>query len=552
MKKSILALLSLFVLSCASHDKINKHYYTKIAPNKLKKDVTYVQKQLVSMHPDLYWYISKEDLNKKFDSLSNTLNEPLTPNEFYLKISPVVASVHQGHMSMSMLTLTSADSLKKKYKGSVNPLSNFEYEYLNDRLFIKKNSSKTDTILQTGTEIIDINGIKPTDLFKKYRKTFTSDGYNESGIPKFFARRVNSFYINELGFVDSIQINAVCADTSFYHTVKRTFEKSKKERKELAKKELAKKEKDTLKDNKIVQNDTLPKLKKAEKKLKKKALKKLADQKYYKNEWFGYDTKNKVYSKEVSYPIAQDSTVAVLKIRDFTKGKVKVYDTIFAELKQHDVQNLIIDLRGNPGGRLNEIHKLSQYLNVTAFVFTKPATITKRTTFLNLYRGKSVASKILGTPFISIFSTIRGLKSSRNNVGELQFPIKSSKITQPKPLNYKNKIYVITDGMTFSAAAIISSHLKGRNRAVFVGDETGGTFNGTVAGIMPNVKLPNSKLIVRVGLMTIKPHEQTSKEGYGVMPDTYIKPTIEDFLSDKDPELDWILNQINPNRNALN
>lgn len=545
MKKTILTLLTLFLVACASHDKQNKHYYTKIAPDNLKKDIKYVQKQLISMHPDLYWYISKEDLNKKFDSLFNSLHEPLTPNEFYMKISPVVASVHQGHMSMSLLTLTSADSLKMKYKGSINPLSNFDYEYLNNQLFIKKNRSKTDTILQVGTEIVDINGIKPVDLFKKYRKTFTSDGYNESGIPKFFARRANSFYINELGFVDSIKINAVCADTSFYYTVKRNFEKSKKD-----KKELAKKENDTLKDNKIVQNDTLPKLTKAEKKIKKKALKKLAEHKYYKYEWFGYDSKNKVYSKEVSYPVTQDSTVAVLKIRDFTKGKVKVYDTIFAELKQHDVQNLIIDLRGNPGGRLNEIHKLSQYLNDTAFVFTKPATITKRSTFLNLYKGKSVASKILGTPFISIFSTIRGLRASRNEVGELLLPIKSSKIVHPKPLNYKNKIYVITDGMTFSAAAIISSHLKGRNRAIFVGDETGGTFNGTVAGIMPDFKLPKSKLKLRVGLMTIKPQEQTNKEGYGVIPDTYIKPTEEDFLNDKDVELDWILNNIN--QNALN
>ncbi len=546
MKKIILALLSVFVLSCASHDKHNKHYYTKIDAKKLKKDVAYVKKRLTNMHPDLYWYISKEDLNKKFDSLSNSLNEPLTPNEFYLKISPVVASVHQGHMSMSMVTPTWADSLKKKYKKSVNPLANFEYEYLDNRLFIKRNFSKTDSILQKGTEIIDINGIKPVDLFVKYRKTFTSDGYNETAIPKFFARRANSFFINELGFVDSVKMNVVCADTSFYHTVKRTFKEPKKN-----KKDLAVKENDTLANNKIVQTDTLPKRSKEEEKNLKKAKKKLAQQKYYRYEWFGYDSKTKEYSKEIIYPVAKDSSVAVLKIRDFSEGRIKVYDTIFAELKKHEVQNLIIDLRGNPGGRLNDIHKLSQYLNDSAFVFTKPATITKRTAFLNIYRGKSVASKILGTPFISIFSTIRGLRASRNAEGELQVPIKASKVKQPKELNYQQNLYVITDGMTFSAAAIISSHLKGRNRAIFVGDETGGTFNGTVAGIMPNVKLPHSKLKVRVGLMSIKPQEQTEKEGYGVLPDITIKPTAEDFLNDKDLELDWILNHINTNKNAL-
>ncbi len=99
--------------------------------------------------------------------------------------------------------------------------------------------------------------------------------------------------------------------------------------------------------------------------------------------------------------------------------------------------------------------------------------------------------------------------------------------------------------MTFSAAAIISSHLQGRNLAVFVGDETGGTFNGTVAGVMPVLKLPYSKLKLRVGLMTIRPTEQTNEEGRGVIPDVYAIPTEQDFLNDKDVELDWILNEIN-------
>ncbi len=547
MKKLLLTLLTLFLFACASHDKQNKYYYSKIEPSKLKKDVAYVQKQLVKMHPDLYWYISKEDLNKNFDSLSKSLIKPLTPNEFFFKISPIVAAVHQGHMGVSMVTLTSPDSLKKKYKGSVNPLENFEYEYLNNKLFIKKNKSKTDTILQVGTEIVDINGIKPLDVLKKYRSTFTSDGYNESGIPKFFARRLNSFYVNELGFVDSIKINAVCADTTFYHTVKRTFKESKK-----SKKDLALKEKDTLKNTKIVQKDTLPKLSKKEQKIKNKAIAQQNKKAYKKQRLFGYNYKSKTFSKEIIFPVASDSTISILKIRDFSDGKIKVYDCIFSTIKKHNVQNLIIDLRGNPGGRLNEIHKLAQYLNDTTFVFTQPATITKRTTYFNLLKGKSPVTTFFSIPFVTIYSTIRGLKASRNDLGELKVPIKSSRITKPKSLNYKNNLYVITDGMTFSAAAIISSHLKGRNRALFVGDETGGTFNGTVAGVMPIVKLPHSKLKLRVGLMTIKPEQQTQKEGYGVLPDVYIKPTEEDFLSEKDVELEYILNRLKSNKNALN
>lgn len=541
--KLLLPLLIIIFASCASHDKQNRHYYTQIAPKHLKKDVRYVQKQLQKMHPDLYWYISKEQLNNKFDSLKNKLTAPLTPNEFFMEMSPVVASVHQGHMSMSMVNLTSPDSLKKKYRGSVHPLENFEYEFHNNKLYIKKIRTNNDTVLQTGTEILTINDIKPQDVFLKYRKTFTSDGYNQTAIPKFFSRRFNSYIVGEIGFVDSVRLHVSCADSTFYHTVSRTF---KKQHKDL--------EKQTDSLSSIVQKkDTVTQktLTKSELKAKKIAEKQQRKELNRKKRWFGYNEKSKTFVKNVSYPVANDSTIAILKINGFSEGKIKVYETIFSELTHHNVTALIIDLRGNPGGRLNDIYRLSQYLNDSTYRFIQPATITSRTAFFNIFKGQSVAAKILGAPFISAFAGIRGLSAKRTEDGTLLLPLKSSKETKPKPLNYKNDLYVITDGMTFSAAAIISSHLKGRNRATFVGNETGGTFNGTVAGMMPVLKLPHSKLKLRVGLMTIRPEEQTSPDGYGVLPDVKIIPDINEIINEDDPELQWILEDISQKRSVL-
>jgi len=538
MKKNALyVLVSVCLLSCASHDRHNKRYYTKVAPEKLKKDVKYVKKHLEKMHPDLYWYISREELNRKFDSLTAGLNEALTPNEFYMKLSPVVASVHQGHMSMGMVTLTSPDSLKKKYKGSVNPLDYFEYEYLNDKLYIVKNKSEKDPFIKTGSEIVEINGIKPVDLYNKYRKTLTSDGFNKTGLPKFFARRANGFYIAELGFVDEVNMKISCADSVFHHTVLRTFKEKNKKDKEAEK--IASKPADSI--SKPVWTKQQLKEKKTAETKKRKELDR-------KKEWYGFDEKNKTYAKEVFYPVSKDSTVAVLKIRGFSLGRIKVYDSIFAEFKKHQVQDLILDLRGNPGGRLSDVFRLSQYLNDSSYVFLQPATITNRGTYFNMFKEKSIPGKILSAPFISIYSAIRGISAKRNEKGELQVPLASSKLKEPKELNYKNRLYVITDGMTFSAAAIISSHLKGRNRAIFVGNETGGTFNGTVAGVMPVLKLPKSKLKLRVGLMTIKPVQQVAADGYGVVPDVIIQPTIEELVDKRDPELHWILNDIESKR----
>ena len=45
-------------------------------------------------------YMLKQ-LNFKFDSLRNAIQKPMTSKVFYFAISPIVAAVHQGHMSMS-------------------------------------------------------------------------------------------------------------------------------------------------------------------------------------------------------------------------------------------------------------------------------------------------------------------------------------------------------------------------------------------------------------------------------------------------------------------
>jgi len=541
MKAKFIVGLLLILTSCASHDKQNRHYHQLIAPKQLKKDVNYVQKNLQKMHPDLYWYITKEALDFKFDSLRNSLNEALTPNEFFMKISPIVAAVGQGHMSMNMVNLTSSDSLKKKYKNSKHPLDGFEFEYHNERLYIKNIYSKKDTVLQTGSEILSINNLKPQVIFEKYRKTFTSDGYNQTAIPKFFGRRFSNYLIAEVGFVDSLNLHISCADSIFHHTLTRTFRtKSKKsDKKDI---QIADQKKDSLTDSRVWTKEALK-----ARKIAKKAEQKILNRK---KKWYGYDTKSKTFAKDLSYPIAKDSTIALLKITNFSKGKVKVYDRVFSEIAHNKVTSLIIDIRGNPGGRLHEIYKLSQYLNDSTYRFIQPATITKRSSFFHLFKGQSVATKIFGAPFISAYASFRGLSAKRDSNGNLKLPLKSSKSTEPKTHNYQNNLYVITDGMTFSAAAIISSHLKGRNRAVFVGNETGGTFNGTVAGIMPVLKLPHSKLKIRVGLMSIKPIQQTDTEGFGVQPDVKIIPSIDETINEDDPELQWILEDIAKKRVA--
>ncbi len=109
---------------------------------------------------------------------------------------------------------------------------------------------------------------------------------------------------------------------------------------------------------------------------------------------------------------------------------------------------------------------------------------------------------------------------------------------------FGGKLYVLINGGSFSASSILSSNLKGSQRATFVGEETGGDYNGTVAGFMPIVKMPYSELKIRIGVMNIKPYYQTKVLGHGIFPDVPLTPSLEDKIQKKDPELNWILEQL--------
>ena len=120
----------------------------------------------------------------------------------------------------------------------------------------------------------------------------------------------------------------------------------------------------------------------------------------------------------------------------------------------------------------------------------------------------------------------------------------SIKKEAPNELNYKGKIYVLINGNSFSASSLLSTHLKSNKRATFVGEETGGAFNGTVAGIYKTYQLPTSKIKVRMGLMQIEAHQKQSPDGYGIKPDVKIVPTVEDRKMNRDAELEWVLKDI--------
>ena len=189
---------------------------------------------------------------------------------------------------------------------------------------------------------------------------------------------------------------------------------------------------------------------------------------------------------------------------------------------------------------------LYAHLTNTKFTVLQPALVTSKTSLfkLGLFRNiPKIAYPFAGIfyPFYMGFSYFR---TTKNSDGNYQYKLVGSREKQNAENYFDGKIYVIINGGSFSASCILSSSLKANPNITFVGEETGGAFNGTVAGLMPIVDLPNSKIPLRLGLMDIKTINQTDVIGRGIFPDFEIPLTVDDKVNNRDPQLDWILNDI--------
>ena len=529
--KNILLTLSILILltSCASIEKHNLQV-TKLHPiEDLHEDVDKVYEQLQRNHPHLYEFTSKETLDFKFDSLKKAIDKPMDSRSFYKELSAVTKFVGQGHMSMSPPSKRYDRKERKALRKMKFDINNLDFEYLDDKLFIVNARGKDSVLINA--EVLKIEEETPQYLIKKYKRSIASDGYNTTFHQRVAGNRFMGYYVRDKGRFDSIQLTLRNSDSTFVKLYKRVL-----------KKDTASLKKDSILSDSIkVKKKKLIKLTKAEKKAKK--LKRKAKRKY--NREHGYIKSKQEYTRNLNF-VGNDSSVALLKIRGFSNDKYKdFYDNTFKTLDSLKTDALIIDLRNNFGGRLNEITYLYSYLTDKNFTMINPSEVNTRFPLLKsvMTNTNSTTSKILAGIVSPVFATIDLFKTHKKD-GKFYYKFNPAKEKEAKPLNFKGKIYVLINGNSFSASSLISTQLQGSKRATFVGEETGGAYNGTVAGFYKYYDLPNTKVRARMGLAHIDAPYKTTPVGFGVKPDIEIIPTYQDRLNNIDPELEWVLEDI--------
>ena len=503
MKKTFILSIFIIIFSCQSVKKNNLFLEKKIPVLQLRKDVDYTYQKLQKFHPNLYWYISKEKLDHKFDSLKTTIKEPLAANQFFFKLAPVVASINEGHLRLRSISRQYSKAEQKELKSKKPLFALMDYKIIDDKIYVKENKEDFGKI-KAGTEILKINDENVSDLVRRYRKLYSSDGENQTFQKYFMNLTFFNYYTLENGYLDSVKLQTLCDNVIEDVHLKR----QKKETKE------------------VTEEKKLPKI--------------TVDQKLQ-----DYNAISKTYNRSFKF-LKSDSTVAYVKIKSFSATQAKkFYDQTFRKIKNAKSEYLIIDVRDNLGGSLSEINNLYSYLTDEKFTLIKVPEMTSKTSGMhqNYFRGQSVFTSIMSAPAYPFFLAGNYLLSSKKDK-RYYFREFASRPTKPKENAFKGKIYVLVNGASFSASSILSAKLKYEKRAVIVGEETGGAHDGTVAGVNNTVILPHSHLTLPIGLFLIRPNIEFENKNRGVVPNFSVNPNFEDIFGTDDKILDWTLEDI--------
>lgn len=504
MRKAQYLFLFIILMSCQSVKKNNLFLEKKIPVSQLKRDVDFTYDKLKRFHPELYWYISKTDLDHKFDSLKMSFRKPLTPNEFYFQFSPVIASINEGHLRLKAIPRKYTKAEQKAFKTKRPLFALMDYQVVGDKMFVKENRENVKNI-KVGTEILKINDENVSDLIRKYRKLYSSDGKNQTFQKYFMNLSFFNYYTLEKGYLDSVNLQ-----TRYDNVISDVFIKRQKKT-----------------DQQVDIDKVKPKI---------TTVQKVQD----------YDASSKTYNRDLKF-LKTDSSIAYIKVKTFSATLAKkFYKETFAEIKDAKSDYLILDIRDNLGGSLSEINTLYSYLTDKEFTLIKSPEMTSRTSGLhqNYFRGQNVLSSIFSAVGYPFFLAGNYLLSSKKE-GRYYFREFASKPTKPKKDAFRGKIYVLVNGGSFSASSIISAKLKYEKRALIIGEETGGANDGTVAGVNNTVTLPHSKLALPIGLFLIRPNIEFDNNNRGVIPNIEVEPNFGDLSGcEEDKMMKWVLDDI--------
>ncbi len=235
-------------------------------------------------------------------------------------------------------------------------------------------------------------------------------------------------------------------------------------------------------------------------------------------------------SQTPDFYIFEDSQTAVLTIPSFLDSDMQTsfkefLQKTFKHIQDYDIRHLIIDVRGNLGGEDLNGSLLFSYLTDTPFHYYQAVEASTNHLSFQKHTNLSQAEHHVLQDVLEQEDTGKYVYRTHPNLRE----------QLPALYPYDGKVYILIDGLSLSATAEFCAIAHSSARALFIGEETGGGYEGTIAGIGTWLPLPNTKIQIWFPLLKyVMAVSDAPQLGRGIIPDYWVESSIEDILAGVD------------------
>lgn len=230
----------------------------------------------------------------------------------------------------------------------------------------------------------------------------------------------------------------------------------------------------------------------------------------------------------------ENAETAYLKINTFgdlpyRQAGIDIEDTltkIFKLLDIQNIKNLILDLRDNIGGNMEN----GEFL--FSFFIDRP---TK-------YFGNAEIKKTIADGNYE-YSSVPRLKEFLGSMYKIEEKGKSYVLSildslQPNPNYFKGQLYVLSNGLSYSSTASFIAQIKDKNKGILIGENPGGAYSGLNTQPSVKVVLPNSLLELYFNATHIKLNLNKSEVKIPV--DYLVNPCVNNHLNKTDLEKEFV------------
>jgi hypothetical protein len=454
----------------------------QLSHSQVLRDAHALERIIYKVHPAPYAYISKDSIQERFRAMTAFEGDSLSAKEWEIRVRHLLISMGCGHTYV-------AGKKRKKLPPTNRFALPFQIFSDSTRAWI---SGMADSVqkagIPIGAELVALDNQPIEKVLEKLHHHQSTDGYNQTFGRQLLNKKLlfNYLYIKYMAH-DSLHIVTWKDKTGLINVD--TIAGAR--------------DKDLYSDN--AERDTILKIL--------------------------YHTGK---GDQYFYYHPQQPEIGVLNIKAFHGKGSKLYRQAVKDLKKTHAKYLVIDMRDNTGG------SFASSVNLIRHVANKSFQLRLHRRLFRSWHDQSLLNHLNRFSSFLMFDVfnpnLRWIKH-----GNVVYCLKYRPYC--RRLHFDGQVFLLTNGLSFSASSQTATYIRAVSNAVIIGDETGGGAFANNGMQIPLFKLPASGLRIRVPQYHLD-YRLGHDTGRGVMPDVHIQYQIDDILRGRDLEweatLQWI------------